>query len=66
MWLLSKGKTAKAKKVLKKLRGCSTEEKCAVEFHEMIQYVSQSAKSGKFLFLNIHLRYLVSKFTRYK
>lgn len=49
MWLLSKGKTVKAKKVLKKLRGCSTDEECALEFQEMVQYVSlATTKLGNF------------------
>jgi len=48
MWLLSRGKTDKARKVLMKLRGYVSEEKCATEFQEMVQYVSQSAKSGKY------------------
>lgn len=47
MWLLSRGKIDKARKVLMKLRGYVSEEKCATEFHEMVQYVSLSAKSGK-------------------
>ncbi|XP_060868753.1 facilitated trehalose transporter Tret1-2 homolog [Metopolophium dirhodum] len=45
MWLLSRGKTDKARKVLMKLRGYVSEEKCATEFQEMVQYVSLSAKS---------------------
>jgi len=45
MWLLSKGKIDKARKVLMKLRGYVSEEKCATEFQEMVQYVSLSAKS---------------------
>ncbi|VVC39589.1 Sugar transporter, conserved site,Major facilitator superfamily domain,Major facilitator, sugar [Cinara cedri] len=42
MWLLSKGKTDKARKTLCKLRGWETEEKCAKEFEEMVEYVSSS------------------------
>uniref|UniRef100_A0A2H8TSE1 Facilitated trehalose transporter Tret1 n=1 Tax=Melanaphis sacchari TaxID=742174 RepID=A0A2H8TSE1_9HEMI len=45
MWLLSKGKIDKARKVLMKLRGYVSEEKCSTEFQEMVQYVSLSAKS---------------------
>lgn len=46
MWLLSRGKPEKAKKVLKKIRGYVSEEKCALEFQEMVQYASKSTKSG--------------------
>lgn len=51
MWLLSKGKMNKARKVLMKLRGWVTEEKCAKEFQEMVQYVS--TRMGKFFFITI-------------
>ncbi|XP_015365255.1 PREDICTED: facilitated trehalose transporter Tret1-2 homolog [Diuraphis noxia] len=44
MWLLSRGKMEKARKVLTKLRGYVSEEKCAKEFQEMVQYVSLSTK----------------------
>lgn len=47
MWLLTKGRTDKARIILRKLRGCVSEEKCAKEFQEMVQYVSQSFKLGK-------------------
>lgn len=46
IWLLSRGKTDKARATLRKLRGYASEEKCAVEFQEMVHYVTQSTKSG--------------------
>ncbi|XP_050432006.1 facilitated trehalose transporter Tret1-like [Adelges cooleyi] len=39
MWLLSRGKVEKAKRSLRKLRGNASEEKCAFEFKEMVEYV---------------------------
>ncbi|KAL5242823.1 hypothetical protein ACI65C_010233 [Semiaphis heraclei] len=58
MWLLSRGKTDKARKVLMKLRGYVSEEKCAKEFQEMVQYVSLSSKLVRLPRLQHHRQHI--------
>ncbi|VVC30787.1 Sugar transporter, conserved site,Major facilitator superfamily domain,Major facilitator, sugar [Cinara cedri] len=46
MWLLTKGKTDKAKRTLGKLRGWVTYEKCSCEFQEMVVYTSTNINTN--------------------
>lgn len=41
MWLLSKSRTEEAHATLRKIRGGASEEQCAVEFQEMVHYVTE-------------------------
>ncbi|KAL5238926.1 hypothetical protein ACI65C_006336 [Semiaphis heraclei] len=41
MWLMSRGRTEEAKNTFNKLRGGASEDKCAVEFRDMINYASE-------------------------
>lgn len=41
MWLMSRGRTDEAKSTFNKLRGSVGEEKCAVEFRDMVRYTSE-------------------------
>lgn len=41
MWLVSRGRTDEAKNTFNKLRGDAGEEKCAVEFRDMVHYASE-------------------------
>lgn len=47
VWLLSKGKNAKAYRTLNRLRGnASHDETCASEFQEMVTYATSVNKSA--------------------
>jgi len=41
MWLMSRGRTDEAKSTFNKLRGGVGEDKCAVEYRDMVHYTSE-------------------------
>lgn len=41
MWLMSRGRTDEAKTTFIKLRGGVSEDKCAVEYEDMVHYTSE-------------------------
>ncbi|XP_025416354.1 facilitated trehalose transporter Tret1-like [Sipha flava] len=46
IWLLHKGKVEKAQRVLSKLRGWVSHEKCSNEFHEMVLYTTENKNTS--------------------